>query len=162
MKIKSVLRLIIAILICQGAGLIGSVFTVSAIPSWYTNLVKPSFSPPNWLFAPVWISLYTLMGIAAYLVWNKRFDKKKVKTALTPFAVQLALNSLWSIIFFGLRLPWLAFLEIIILWFFILLTVLKFYRISKPAGLLLLPYLLWVSFAAILNLSIVVLNSWFF
>jgi benzodiazapine receptor len=155
---KRIFHLILAVLICQGAGLIGSLFTTPAIPSWYTGLAKPVFSPPNWLFAPVWLSLYTLMGCAAYLIWNEGIAKKKVKTALIFFSIQLTLNSLWSVIFFGLRLPQAAFGGIIILWFFIFLTLLRFYKISKVAGLLLLPYILWVSFAAILNLTIAILN----
>jgi len=155
---KKTFDLILAVLICQGMGLIGSLFTTPAIPSWYAGLIKPSFNPPNWIFAPAWILLYTLMGIAAFLIWNRRNGKKKIKTALVLFSVQLVLNSLWSIIFFGLHLPQYAFLEILVLWFFILLTLLSFYKISKPAGLLLLPYILWVSFAAILNLSIMILN----
>jgi tryptophan-rich sensory protein len=155
---KKTFDLILAVLICQGMGLIGSLFTTPAIPSWYAGLIKPSFNPPNWIFAPAWILLYTLMGIAAFLIWNRRNGKKKIKTALVLFSVQLVLNSLWSIIFFGLHLPQYAFLEILVLWFFILLTLLSFYKISKPAGLLLLPYILWVSFATILNLSIMILN----
>ena len=155
---KKTFDLILAVLICQGMGLIGSLFTTPAIPSWYAGLVKPSFNPPNWIFAPAWILLYTLMGIAAFLIWNRRNGKKKIKTALVLFSVQLVLNSLWSIIFFGLHLPQYAFLEILVLWFFILLTLLSFYKISKPAGPLLLPYILWVSFATILNLSIMILN----
>ena len=155
---KKTFDLILAVLICQGMGLIGSLFTTPAITSWYAGLIKPSFNPPDWIFAPAWILLYTLMGIAAFLIWNRRNGKKKIKTALVLFSVQLVLNSLWSIIFFGLHLPQYAFLEILVLWFFILLTLLSFYKISKPAGLLLLPYILWVSFAAILNLSIMILN----
>ena len=155
---KRTFDLILAVLICQGMGLIGSLFTTPAITSWYAGLIKPSFNPPNWIFAPAWILLYTLMGIAAFLIWNRRNGKKKIKTALVLFSVQLVLNSLWSIIFFGLHLPQYAFLEILVLWFFILLTLLSFYKISKPAGLLLLPYILWVSFATILNLSIMILN----
>ena len=155
---KKTFDLILAVLICQGMGLIGSLFTTPAITSWYAGLIKPSFNPPNWIFAPAWILLYTLMGIAAFLIWNRRNGKKKIKTALVLFSVQLVLNSLWSIIFFGLHLPQYAFLEILVLWFFILLTLLSFYKISKPAGLLLLPYILWVSFATILNLSIMILN----
>ncbi len=155
---KRIFSLILAILICQAAGLIGSIFTAPAIPAWYAGLAKPSFSPPNWLFAPVWLILYTLMGVAAYLIWEKGIGKKKVKTALTIFTIQLVLNSFWSIIFFGWRLPQYAFLEIIVLWFFILLTLLNFYKISRTAGLLLVPYLFWVSFAALLNYSIFKLN----
>lgn len=155
---KGIFNLVLAVLICQGAGLVGSIFTTPAIPSWYAGLEKPSFSPPNWLFAPVWLLLYTLMGIAVYLIWSKGIGKKEVKTALIFFAIQLVLNSLWSITFFGLRLPQYAFLEIIALWVFILLATLSFYKISRIAGLLLIPYILWVSFAAILNLFIVRLN----
>lgn len=158
MNIKQILNLILAVLICQGAGLVGSLFTAPAIPSWYAGLEKPSFSPPNWLFAPVWFLLYTFMGVAAYLIWNKGIGKKEVKTALTFFAIQLVLNSLWSVVFFGLRLPQYALLEIVVLWVFILLTLLRFYKISRVAGLLLVPYILWVSFAAVLNLFIVKLN----
>lgn len=155
---KRIFPLILAVLICQGAGLVGSIFTAPAIPSWYAGLAKPVFSPPNWLFAPVWLLLYTLMGIAAFVVWDKGISRREVKIALALFAVQLVLNVLWSVIFFGLRLPQYAFWEIIALWAFILLTLLRFYKLSKPAGLLLLPYILWVSFAAILNLFIATLN----
>lgn len=158
MKARQILSLVVAVLICQAAGLIGSIFTTPAIPSWYAQLNKPSFRPPNWLFAPVWLGLYTLMGVAAWLVWRQGVGKKEVKTALRLFVIQLGLNSLWSIIFFGLRLPGWALLEIIILWLFIFLTVLRFFKIFSLAGWLLTPYLLWVSFAAILNLFIVKLN----
>ena len=152
------LVLFISIIVCQSAGVLGSLFTSPAIPIWYAGLSKPSFNPPNWVFGPVWLLLYTLMGIAGYLIWIKGIDKKAVRIALIFFAIQLVLNSLWSIIFFGLRLPQQALGEIIILWFFILLTLGSFYKISKSAGLLLLPYILWVSFAVILNFFIVKLN----
>jgi tryptophan-rich sensory protein len=151
------MKLVISIIICQLAGMIGSVFTMPAIPGWYANLNKPSFSPPNWLFGPVWILLYTLMGISLYLVWNQK-GSVGTKTALIFFAVQLGLNTLWSLIFFGLRLPLAAFLEILVLWLFILLTILKFFPISKVAAYLLIPYLLWVSFASLLNFYIFRLN----
>jgi benzodiazapine receptor len=150
--------LFLFILVSQTAGILGAFFTTSAIPTWYTTLNKPFFNPPNWIFGPVWTVLYLLMGISAYLVWKEGFGKTKVKAALNAFFVQLILNSLWSIIFFGLKNPLLAFLEIIVLWYLILKTYLAFNKLSKTAGYLLLPYLAWVSFASILNLSIVILN----
>lgn len=155
MKLNNIIKLIISIIICQLAGFIGSLFTSPSIPTWYAALNKPSFNPPNWLFAPVWTALYLLIGIALYLVW---INKKRNKSAITFFTIQLMLNSLWSLLFFGLKNPFLAFIEIIILWSFILLTMISFYKISKPASYLLIPYILWVSFAALLNFSIWLLN----
>jgi benzodiazapine receptor len=152
------LKLAACIVICQLAGFVGSIFTTPAIPEWYATLNKPSFTPPNWLFAPVWLTLYTLMGIAAFLVWQKALTTPKVKTALGLFAFQLFLNALWSVLFFGLRSPLAGLLEILILWLVILLTILFFVKLSRVAALLLLPYIVWVSFAALLNFSIVILN----
>ena len=148
-------KLIASILICQIAGIIGSIFTAPSITSWYADLQKPAFSPPNWVFGPVWITLYTLMGISLYLVWNK---KKNVKIPLTLFSIQLILNSIWSIIFFGLQNPFYALIEIIILWIMILLTIISFYKISKKASFLLLPYIIWVTVATFLNYYILILN----
>jgi len=159
MSLKNILKLIASIMICQLAGFIGSLFTTPAIPTWYKTLTKPSFNPPNSIFSPVWITLFLLMGISLFLVWQKNHKDRKVKIALLFFAVQLVLNILWSILFFGLKSPLGAFIEIIILWFAILLTIIKFFKVSKPAGLLLLPYILWVSFAALLNFSIWNLNA---
>lgn len=150
------IKLIFAIAFCQFAGLVGSVFTFQAIPTWYATLNKPFFSPPNWIFGPVWTILYTLMGISLYLVWT---SKSKLKgEALKIFYAQLVLNSLWSIMFFGLKAPTLALLEILILWIFIAVSIVRFYKIHKTSAYLLLPYLLWVSFASVLNLAIVLLN----
>jgi len=154
----NIAKLIISILICQGAGIIGSIFTASSIPTWYATLKKPSFNPPNWLFAPAWITLFFLMGISLYLVWGRGLENEKVKTALVIFAVQLALNVAWSLLFFGLKSPLWALIEIVILWLVILVNIVSFYGISKPAGLLLLPYILWVSFAAVLNFFVFRLN----
>ena len=159
MSLKNILKLIASIMICQLAGFIGSLFTTPAIQTWYKTLIKPSFNPPNSVFSPVWITLFLLMGISLFLVWQKNLKDRKVKIALFFFALQLSLNILWSIIFFGLKLPFYAFVEIIILWFAILLTILKFLKVSKPAGILLLPYLLWVSFAAFLNFFLWNLNA---
>jgi len=153
-----ILKLAISIIVCQLAGVIGSIFTTPAIPGWYAALVKPSFNPPNWVFAPVWTSLYLLMGISVFLIWRKGLDNHLVNSGLRIFIFQLILNTLWSFLFFGLRSPLLGFLEIILLWVAIVLTILSFFRVSKLAGILLLLYILWVSFAAILNFSIWRLN----
>ncbi|SNQ60274.1 TspO/MBR family protein [Candidatus Methanoperedens nitratireducens] len=157
-KINNILKLVISVIVCLFAGFIGSVFTFPSIPTWYAALTKPLFNPPYWIFAPVWTILFILMGISLYLVWNKGLQDKKVKISLFIFGVQLVLNVLWSFLFFGLHSPFYAFLEIIILWAAIVLTIVNFFKISRTAGLLLLPYILWVSFAAILNFSIWRLN----
>ncbi|OGM08312.1 TspO protein [Candidatus Woesebacteria bacterium RBG_13_36_22] len=155
---KEILKITVFIVASEFAGIIGSVFTFSSIPTWYASLNKPVFSPPNWIFGPVWTILYALMGISAYLIWEKGIKNKEAISALKLFIIQLILNSLWSILFFGLHSPALAFFEIIILWVFIVLTVIRFYRLVKAAGYLLLPYLFWVTFASFLNLSIILLN----
>lgn len=158
MKIASISRLIVSILVCQLAGIVGSAFTRASIPTWYATLQKPAFTPPNWLFAPVWFFLYLLMGIAAYLVWNKGIQNRGVSIALSIFGIQLVLNIFWSFFFFKLQSPLYGFVEIVILWLAILLTILYFLKISRTASLLLLPYLFWVSFAAVLNFYIMKLN----
>ncbi|MBU1031875.1 tryptophan-rich sensory protein [Patescibacteria group bacterium] len=152
-------KLILSLALCLGAGFLGSLFTTSSIPTWYATLEKPFFSPPNWIFAPVWTTLYILMGISLYLVWTKKDPSTSLRTEVpTVFWIQLALNALWSIIFFGMKNPLLAFLDILILWIAIFLAIKAFSKINKLAGQLLWPYLAWVSFATILNLSIVILN----
>lgn len=155
---KNFLLAIGFILLAQCAGLLGSYFTFPAIESWYADLNKPFFSPPNWIFGPVWTLLYTLMGFAAFLVYRDGWNKKKVRLAIYIFGFQLALNSLWSILFFGFQSPLLAFGEIIILWVAIFVTIQRFATVSMPASLLLVPYILWVTFALMLNLAIVLLN----
>jgi len=157
MKIK-ITKLILAILICQSAGIVGSIFTSSSVQTWYTTLQKPSFTPPGWFIGTVWIILYTLMGISLYLVWNKGLRNKRVKNSLYLFGLQLILNAVWSFLFFGLRSPFLALIEIVFLWVAIAFTILKFYKISKTAGLLLIPYIVWVSVALTLNFYIWRLN----
>jgi benzodiazapine receptor len=157
-RIPDIWRFVISIAICQLAGIIGSVFTAPAVPTWYAVLNKPSFNPPNWLFGPVWITLYVLMGISLFLVWRKSLDIPAVKTGLTVFGAQLVLNILWSVAFFGLRSPVAGLLVIVALWIAILLTILRFTRVSEFAAILLVPYIVWVSFAAILNLSLFLLN----
>lgn len=158
MKLTNFFKLIIAVAVCELAGVIGSVFTVSAIPDWYAGLVKPALNPPSWVFGPVWTTLYFLMGIAAFLLWRKGFERKDVKMALGLFSVQLFLNAIWSIIFFGLHNPGWALVDIILLWLAIIWTIIVFYRISRSTAWLLAPYILWVSFAAYLNYSIWMLN----
>lgn len=148
---KNFPKLIFSIGLCLGAGIVGSFFTLSSISTWYVTLNKPSFSPPNWVFGPVWTVLYILMGISLYLVWQKR----KVPNV---FWVQLILNTAWSIIFFEMKNPTLALLDIVALWISIFLTIKAFSKINKLAGKLLIPYLVWVTFASYLNLMIVILN----
>ncbi len=157
MKLKRVIGFIVAIIVCELAGFIGAIFTTPSIPTWYATLSKPFFNPPSFVFAPVWTLLYALMGISLYLVWEKR-EKIKTKIPLVLFFFQLILNTIWSILFFGLKNPLLAFVEIILLWITLLFTIIKFYPVSKKAALLLVPYILWVSFASILNLAIFLLN----
>jgi benzodiazapine receptor len=151
------LKLIVSLIICQLAGFIGSLFTTPAIPEWYASLQKPSFTPPNWLFSPVWISLFLLMGVSLYLLWQTA-SKKEAKLALVLFSIQLILNVLWSVIFFGLKSPMVAFIEILVLWAAIFLTMTKSLKVAKAAGYLLLPYIIWVSFAAVLNFFLWKLN----
>ena len=151
-------KLIFSIFICLFAGFIGSSFTTPAITNWYAMLQKPSFAPPNWVFFPVWTALFIMMGISLFLVWQKGLEDKKVKTAIYIFVAQLVLNILWSVAFFGLRSPILGLVEIIILWIAILATILTFKKLSKTAAYLLIPYILWVSYAAFLNFLIWRLN----
>ncbi|MCI0479331.1 tryptophan-rich sensory protein [Candidatus Uhrbacteria bacterium] len=158
MKQRDILKLLIAIVISQAAGIIGSFFTSPAIPTWYATLVRPPLNPPSWVFAPVWTTLFLLMGIAAFLVWRRGLGRKDVRVALTVFGVQLGLNTLWSILFFGLQNPFLSLIEIVVLWSAIAATIGLFSRISKPAAYLLVPYLLWVSFATYLNAAYWLLN----
>lgn len=155
---KQPIKFITAVLICELVGTISTPFIIASIPTWYVTLNKPAFSPPNWIFGPVWTILYLLMGISAYLVWIKIVKNNKVKMALLCFIAQLFLNFLWSIIFFRIHALLIAFINILILLLMILVTMMKFYPLSKPAAYVLIPYILWVSFAAILNFSIVLLN----
>jgi translocator protein len=149
------LKLVISIGASLAAGALGSFFTANAIPDWYQWLAKPAFNPPNWVFGPVWTALYIMMGIAFYLVWT---SKDFTRQAAVLFGTQLFLNFLWSILFFGLQSPQMAFAGIVVLWIAIALTMHEFYGIKKKAAYLLIPYILWVSFAAVLNYSIWMLN----
>jgi len=155
---KSAVRLIISVAVCEGVGLLGAVFTTPAIPTWYASLAKPPITPPSWLFAPAWTLLYLLMGIAAFLVWQKGLGERRVRAALIIFLVQLVLNFLWSAAFFGLESPAYGVLVIIPLWLMILLTTVLFFRVRAVSGWLMVPYLLWTTFASVLNMWFWVLN----
>lgn len=151
-------KLIVAIILPFIAAGIGSIFTSSAIPNWYATLDKPVFNPPNWVFGPVWSVLYLLQGIAFYYVLVSKAGRAKIKDASTLFIAQLIANVFWSIIFFGMELPWLALVDILVLWALIFMTIRSFQKIRPVAGYLLWPYLAWVSFATVLNLAIALLN----
>lgn len=158
---KLIFKIIIAVFVCLVLGGLSGIATVSEIKNWYLQLNKPSFNPPNWLFGPAWSTLYTFMGIAFALIWD-RLEKANTKVfssnAIRFFLIQFVLNLLWSSIFFSMHLIAFALIEMLVLWVFILLTILHFYRINKLAGIILIPYILWVSFATLLTASILYLN----
>ena len=147
----------VSMMVCFAAGGIGGLATTQGLDGWYDTLNKPTWNPPNWIFAPVWTTLYGLMGIAAWLVWRGG-ESKEVKPAIMFFTVQLVLNSVWSLLFFGLQNPGAALIEIMVLWLAIVATTVLFFRRSMIAGGLMTPYLLWVSFASLLNFAIWNLN----
>lgn len=158
---KLFLKILISVVICLGLGLLSGLSTMKEIDGWYATLQKPSFNPPNWLFGPAWTTLYTLMGISFGLVWHKLTEKGFKLFELrgvSYFFVQFLLNLGWSSIFFTWHKVGLALIEIIVLWVFILLTIIHFYRFHRLAGILLIPYILWVSFATLLTASIYFLN----
>jgi benzodiazapine receptor len=155
MEIK---KLVAAVVICNLAGIVGSVFTSSSVGTWYQTINKPAFTPPGWVIGLVWTALFTLMGVALYLVWARGLRTPGAKSALSIFSLQLFLNILWSFFFFSLQNPFYAFMEIILLWIMILATMVSFYRIDRRATILLIPYILWVSFAAFLNYRVWQLN----
>lgn len=155
---RSIVALAVFLVLSFAASAIGGLFTFPAIPGWYQSLEKPSWTPPDALFGPVWTALYILMAVAAWLVW-KRGGWTAQRGPLTLWGVQLVLNSLWSILFFGMRNPALGLVEIVILWLAILATLIAFWKVSRPAGGLLIPYLAWVSYASALNYSIFRLNG---
>lgn len=180
-KTKNIIALAISIGVSELAGVIGAIFITPSIPTWYAGLAKPALNPAAWVFGPVWMALYALMGISLYLVWQNNFKVKNYlfvpkrkawnswserfwvgdlqkQNIIAVFFLQLTLNALWSYIFFGLRQPGLAFFELLALWWAILYTIINFYRVSKPAAWLLLPYIAWVSFGIYLNYSIWILN----
>ncbi len=156
--LTDIIKLIVCLTATLGVGYLGSLYTTPAIDSWYAGLQKPSFNPPNWVFMPVWTVLYVLMAVAAFLIWRSAAPIAQKAPALAAFAVQLGLNLLWSVLFFGLRKPAYALLEIVVLWAMIIVTMVLFNRVSRVAALLLTPYLAWVTFAAVLNSELWRLN----
>jgi tryptophan-rich sensory protein len=152
-------KLLIMVAVCVAVGYVSGMVTRESVTTWYPTLEKPSFNPPNWLFAPVWTALYIIMGIAGALVWDRiDTDEENVKKGLRFFFIQLVLNALWSYLFFGLKNPMIAFVEIILLWLMIYETFVQFHKVNKTAAYLFIPYLLWVTFAMVLNGSIWWLN----
>lgn len=157
---QRIIRIVLVVMTCLVIGYLSGKVTRESILTWYPTLVKPVFNPPNWIFGPVWTLLYAMMGVAGGLIWNHiESDRENVKKAFLFFVIQLGLNALWSYLFFGLHNPLIALIEIILLWLMIFETYTQFKRIDKVAGLLFIPYLLWVSFATVLNASIWWLNS---
>ncbi|WP_291116601.1 TspO/MBR family protein [Flavobacterium sp. UBA6135] len=153
------IKIIIAVVVCLSVGYASGMATQSSIQTWYPTLTKPFFNPPNWIFAPVWTVLYIMMGISAGLIWSKKSQSPDlVKNALLLFSIQLILNAIWSFLFFGLNNTLLALIEILLLGLLILETIKKFKPIDALAAKLMIPYLLWVVFATILNGSIWWLN----
>lgn len=155
---KTMLRIAVAVAVCLLVGALSGFATQSSVDTWYSTLIKPSFNPPNWIFAPVWTVLYILMGVAAGMVWGYGYYHKWVKTALYFFGFQLLLNASWSIVFFGLQLPLPALVILLLLLILIVMTIRRFYIVNRTAAYLMVPYLLWVLFAGILNFKIVQLN----
>jgi benzodiazapine receptor len=155
-----IVKLIVSILVCEGAGGIGAIFTTPAIPRWYAGLKKPSFTPPNSVFGPVWVSLYLLMGIAVFLIWREGLSQEGVPTAFILFWVQLVLNILWSVVFFGRKSILGGMVVIFLLWIAILANIIVFFGVSPIAGGLLIPYIIWVSIAANLNAQVWILNRY--
>ena len=156
---NKITKIVIALVVCLMVGYSASTVTRPSVETWYPTIIKPDFNPPNWIFMPVWTMLYILMAVAAGLVWDKiKEQNQEVKVALGFFLIQLTLNAIWSYLFFGLKNPMLALIEIVLLGLMIYETYLKFVKINKTAGYLLIPYLAWVAFAGILNASIWWLN----
>jgi benzodiazapine receptor len=149
--VTQAIALIVAVLLPLLVGVLGSVFTIDAVRSWYPTLARPSFAPPSWVFGPVWTTLYVSMGVASWLVWRRGFARPDVRRALMLYAVQLAFNLGWSWLFFGLRRPFLGLVEIVVLLVLIGATMRRFGAVSRVAALLLAPYLAWVAFATVLN-----------
>ena len=159
MSLSDVIKLVISIIACFAAAGIGSLFTFKAIPNWYAGLKKPSYTPPNWAFGPVWTALYLLMGISVFLVWQKGLATNDALFAFILFWIQLVVNAVWSIVFFGKKSKGGGVITIIVLWLLILVTMITSFRVSDWAGALLIPYIMWVSIASYLNIGIWLLNK---
>lgn len=156
---RSWMGAVIFVLVCQSAGAVGALTTETGSSSWYAALEKPDFNPPGWVFGPVWTLLYTLMGIAAWRVFRRGIGVRNVKAALSLFAVQLILNAVWSPVFFGAQRMDIALGIIAALWAVLIATTVLFFRLNRPAGWMLVPYILWVTFATVLNASLLSLNG---
>jgi tryptophan-rich sensory protein len=152
------IKAVISVLFCLALGLLSGFTTSKAIEGWYVFLEKPTFNPPNWVFGPVWTFLYTIMGFSTAVIWHKGWSRREVKIALIIFLIHLGLNALWTQLFFGMRSPELALVEIVFLFISIAMYSLRFYRLEPWTGWAQIPYLLWVLFATVLNASIVWLN----
>jgi translocator protein len=157
LKMK-IFKFISSATLCFLIAFLGGMATTPSIPTWYASLNKPFFNPPNWIFGPVWTTLYFLMAVSLYIIWDKKLHDKKKEAAIRIFIFQLTMNLLWSLVFFGFHQPFLALITIIVLWKAIFVTIKHFYEISKVSAYILIPYLAWVSFASILNLAIAALN----
>lgn len=155
-KSNLIRKIVIMIVIAELAGIVGSIFTAPSIGSWYATLNKPWFTPPAWVFGPVWLTLYALMGIAAGLVWHSKSKMKE--RVLQIYWLQLALNVIWSLLFFGLRSPLFGLIDIVLLWMAIAATTFVFYKVNKKSAGLFVPYIIWVTIATALNYYILVLN----
>ena len=157
-SIREIPRLVISILIVFLAGSVGTLYTLKEITTWYVYLAKPGWTPPNWVVGPIWSTLYILIGTALFLIWRKGLGRKDVQIAIVVFAVQLAINVVWSVVFFGGHNIFGGLVLVLLLWIAIFINILVFYRISKPAGILLVPYLIWVSIASYLQYNLFILN----
>ncbi len=156
-NIPNIIKLSVSLLLPLSVGAVAGMFTSQEVPTWYATLNKPSFSPPNWVFGPVWTSLYILLGISLFLIWKEQASKERL-LAITVFSIQMLLNFAWSFLFFYFKLIGVALLEILLLWISIVSMMYLFHKVRPLAAYLNIPYLLWVSFAAILNSGYYVLN----
>ncbi len=156
---NSVIKLVVGIIASFAAGGIGSLFTFKAIPTWYAGLKKPPYTPPNWVFGPVWTILYIMMGISVFFVWRNGLSASSAMLTFILFWGQLSVNALWSVIFFGMKSKGGGVITIITLWFLILATIVASFRVSTLAGVLLIPYVVWVSVASYLNIGVWLLNK---
>jgi len=157
-SIREIPKLIVSILIVFVAGAVGTLYTLKEITTWYVYLAKPGWTPPNWAVGPIWSILYVFIGASLFLIWRKGLGRKDVQMAIVVFAVQLGINVLWSLVFFGSHSIFGGLIMVLILWVAILINIFVFYRISRPAGLLLIPYLIWVSIASYLQYNLFILN----
>ncbi len=155
---NDIVKLAVSVIICIFPGFIGAMINVKAIPAWYAFIERPSFAPPNWVFAPVWTALYVTMGVTLFLLWRKGIGYPGVRGAIVPFVVQLVLNGIWTPVFFGLRSPLAGLFVIVPMWVAILITIIKSYPVTRKGAVLLIPYLAWVGFASVLNASFYALN----